>query len=239
MKRVPLEDLAKKHIFMFWDYFEIVTLNLKYHWPIWIFRGHRDAEWPLLPKVDRDSYLQFRSTIGIRRLHHERAILDAFKMWARPYLGTPPQSEWEWLAIAQHHGLATRLLDWTANPLAALYFAVEGSNEGNGSAVWCYAHKGNRADDTTNPFGIKGLVTYDPPHVSGRIPAQAATFTVHPERYQWKGIILKLTIDQASRQPFLDQLGELNITRATLFPGLDAIAEIVNLEHSRAFIQPL
>jgi hypothetical protein len=46
-------------------------------------------------------------------------------------------------------------------------------------------------------------------------------------------------IGQSSRRAFLDQLEELNINRATLFPGLDAIAEMVNLQFSRPFIEPL
>ncbi len=234
MTSITLKELNNKQLFLFWDYLHIVTFDLPQHWPPgWLFRGHRDASWTLAPKIDRTPFVEFRASAGGTRNQHELRILETFKNWSRPYLKVQPHNDWEWLALAQHHGLATRLLDWTANPLAALFFAVEGPNEGNGSAVWCYARQGNIAEEKSDPFRCKEVLHFEPPHLSERIPVQAASFTVHPGRPSWRGTRVKLIIDQSSRDAFQDQLGDLNINRATLFPGLDGAADMINSLFSR------
>jgi len=233
MRHRTANQLHNLRVLLFWDYLQIVTFDLPRQWPGgWLYRGHRDSKWPLAPKIDRDSFVAFRATGGGKRMQHERRILDAFKNWARPYLRHEPRNDWEWLALAQHHGLATRLLDWTANPLAALFFAVGESNGGQDAAVWCYAHQGKLVKQSTDPFKGREILYFEPPHLSERIPAQAGSFTVHPGSARWQGPTVKLVIDQGSRSDLREQLEDLNINRATLFPGLDGVADMVNTSFS-------
>src|ERR1700722_6840868 len=82
-----------------------------------LYRGVTDAAYELIPKIGRDKVLDSESV-----LQCEQAVFAEFKRAASPFLTPQPQNDLEWLFLCQHHGLPTRLLDWTTNPLVALYF---------------------------------------------------------------------------------------------------------------------
>lgn len=86
----------------------------------WIFRGVPQSDYELIPKVGRP-----RSQRRPYSLDDERKALERFRRAARPHLNFDPSDNWlAWMSVAQHHGLPTRLLDWTESPFVALYFAV-------------------------------------------------------------------------------------------------------------------
>ena len=85
-----------------------------------VYRGATAAEWPLLTSLDR---------LGGTTPPHAKRGLEAhllrnFIRYARPYFPGHVQSDWELLVAAQHHGVPTRLLDWTYSPLVAAHFAT-------------------------------------------------------------------------------------------------------------------
>lgn len=75
--------------------------------------------------------------LGGRPRELEEHILRAFIRYAHSE-AVPGDSVWNWLALAQHHGVATRLLDWTYSPLVGMHFATENSNHFDlDGVIWC------------------------------------------------------------------------------------------------------
>lgn len=189
------------------------------------YRGVSRSDYPLISKIGR------RDTLHGDIL--EKHLLKLFSERAIPYISREPTNLWEWIALAQHHGLPTRLLDWTHNPLVASFFATE-KDYPSDCAVYCLpviAVKNLESEKQYDPFGIDQIYVFHPPHVSSRISAQAAVFTVHPnpKEHFSHNSLLKIIIPKDLRNSIKKRLANFGIDIASLFPGLDGVAE--NLDY--------
>jgi hypothetical protein len=214
-KKITLESFLDLH--------KVIAMRYVQKGGPFIYRGVRDADFKLVPKVGRFRRYTKRS---------ERDILYQFKRYARVLLEHDIKNDWELLAAAQHHGLPTRLLDWTSNPLVAAFFATEGQDETDRAiyvlnAFWIV--------DTTkyrSPLQVRDVGVFQPGHITGRIAAQAGHFTIHPRPAEPldRRTIDKLIIPKRLRRAFQFMLHNYGIHRGTLFPDLDGQAHVVEWE---------
>src|SRR4051794_8101362 len=100
----------------------------------WAFRGHSSAEWPLVTSLERLSLLGGTPPGFLGNT--EFWILHEFRRRAHILLPSAPAPEChlEWLALIQHYGGPTRLLDFTHSFYVAAFFAVE--NAVADAAIW-------------------------------------------------------------------------------------------------------
>lgn len=196
-----------------------------------LFRGHRVNSWPLIPRLGRMSP---RVRFADSPTEVEKKLLKDFDRLAVPYIGARHLQIWDRLALAQHHGLPTRLLDWSSNPLVALWFAVERPpGQSSAAAVWAYrASSEDFVDHRVAPADISRTMIFRPDHHDERIVAQAGWFSVHKysESTQRFSALENVKKQQQKLRKFVvpakyfpavrGDLARCGITRASLFPDL-------------------
>jgi len=196
----------------------------------WLFRGQSDVSWALVPKAGRPEYFTGR----------DLGRFNAWRQLAFAY-GPLPGNDWECLAVAQHYGLATRLLDWSLNPLVACYFAV---NEGEhiDGAVYCFSPE-VFIDCELLPLDapLDQVAVFLPRAIDQRVSRQSGVFTVHddPKRMIAERDLapplsgpnlVRIVIPAALKSSVREMLDDYGINAHGIFPDLDGLSRHINWE---------
>lgn len=207
----------------------------------WVFRGLGDTSFTLVPGAGR---------VPAYTDTYEKLVLEVFERRSAEFIELSGLNAWDKMAIAQHHGLPTRLLDWTTNPLVGAYFAVT-ANPGardfyDAARTSCRAtpapidvpacivafRVGSRMviDPETegDPFARSDIGFILPRSITTRIVTQGGLFSCHPApATPWTAPLVKpsnvFEIPGDMRMFFRRRLFYLGVDPQRIMGGLDGI----------------
>ena len=246
-----------------WKNFDQVINGMKHR--EWLFRGQSNAKWVLQTSLDRmfeDIQPIIRNVKGkdpiFAKEAHEKLLIKKFKSNANLYLPLIPANEKdiELLAIMQHYGAPTRLLDVTLSPHIATYFALESGFDD--CSIYAFHQTAIKSANLENLktatyeklqdkiFDDKNddefLIVYEPEHGNQRLVIQQGLFLVASQIVPFEDILRaysesdsqpickKLVISANLRYEGLERLRRMNITSATLFPGIDGFCRSLKFQ---------
>ncbi|MBI9047522.1 MAG: FRG domain-containing protein [Anaerolineaceae bacterium] len=173
----------------------------------------------LIPSIGRNDEFTYDK-------HIEAHMFRLFKEKSIPFLSNTSRDDWEFLALAQHYKLPTRLLDWTWNPFVAVYFSVKDCEKEDGAVYTLYAAIVPSHKPCSDPLETSGYCIYNPPHFDNRIVAQSGLFTCQekPDQEFPTEDCDIIIIPKGLKKDIRHKLRILNIHTATLFPSLEGVA---------------
>ena len=203
-----------------------------------LFRG-QGSNFPLVPKIGRrkkDVYFERIESNLIQEIKRRGDKIIAKQL-----------DDWELLVYVQHYGLATRLLDWTTNPLTALWFACESAQENKSAFVYMLRYNEYDLLDTSiekSPFTISKTKVFKPNLNNERIIAQNGWFTVHSlhnekrkfipleEEEDFSEYIMEIEIPSNKKEEIIGKLDILGTNSESIFPGIEGACRYVNWKNS-------
>ncbi len=209
-----------------------------------LFRG-QEQDWDLVPKIAR---LKLRG----KPQNIETLILEEFERTSMPLSEFPIKNKWDVIALAQHHGLPTRLLDWTFSSFIALWFAVNKEppeiKEKYGVVWLLKTHKDDFKINDDLPTLNNDTKIFRPNVITRRISAQSGIFTIHKfiennpsikhgvvqfnTHRGFKDRMIKIKIPHSNFPDLRSKLNIAGINASTVFPDIDGLCKHLEWRYS-------
>jgi hypothetical protein len=197
-----------------------------------LFRGVTSVRHELISSVGRRRELYSYSP------QIEMALFEQFKREALPLMSMRPSNDWEWLALAQHHGVPTRLLDWSESPMVSLFFAVWG-NDDEDAGLYVIDRPTQQGSLKHHPFKVSEVSFFYPGHVTPRLVSQRGLFTVHPnpEKPYSSSKVQQIVIGKECKLEFRRKLDAGGTHHAAIFADLDGLSQrLIALQGYRSMV---